>query len=109
MKYVDLLKLFREKLNSQCADDHYAALLFALQLPSICGRMEFPKTEKNTGKNGQNSNILYRENGNPWDKNLYFAWLKKHKNCFMHIPDREPRLHGVLGSVHIRASTISAK
>lgn len=83
MKYVDLLELFREKLKSKCADDHYAALLFALQLPSICGRMEFPKTEKNTGNNGKNSDILYRKNGNPWDKNLYFAWLKNHKNWFI--------------------------
>lgn len=83
MKYADLLELFREKLKSKCADDHYAALLFALQLPSICGRMEFPKTKKNTGDNGKNSNILYRTNGIPWDKNLYFAWLKKHRNRFI--------------------------
>lgn len=77
----DLIKSYREKLENNPND--YTCLLFALQIPSICSRIEFPKTSENTGrcKDGK----LYKEKDKPWDENMYKAWLTKHNDSFYDI------------------------
>lgn len=82
-----LIADMREKAKSENEYDKLAALLFALQIPSICSRIEIPKTDVNSGKpNEARDNpmvILYNvKNGEPFDKNLYFAWLRKHRHTF---------------------------
>lgn len=78
-----LIANMREMAKSENEYSQFAALLFALQIPSICSRIELPKTTDNTGENSKDHKILYRENGKPWDKNLYRAWLWLHKTIFM--------------------------
>lgn len=46
MYLMDLIKSYREKLIDNPND--YSCLLFALQIPSICSRIEIPKTQENT-------------------------------------------------------------
>ena len=77
----------REKAKSKNEYDQFSALLFALQIPSICSRIEIPRTIENSGKPNEArdnpSKILYNvKNGEPFDKNLYFAWLQKHRCVF---------------------------
>lgn len=79
---MDFLKNMRDKVYSDDLADQYSALLFVLQLPSICSRIEIPQSKNNTGKDPNDLNVLYKKNGKPFDKNMYFAWLKKHKNAF---------------------------
>lgn len=81
---MDMIKLVQEysgKLKNN--SDDFSYLLFALQIPSICSRIEFPKTDENTGeaKDGK----LYRSDGKPYDANMYKAWLQKHCCCFVDI------------------------
>lgn len=88
MKDHSLIADMREKVKSQNEYDKFAALLFALQIPSICSRIEIPRTEENSGKpNEAKTNpgkVLYNEKtGAPFDKNLYFAWLKRHQRAFI--------------------------
>lgn len=48
---MDMMKLVQEysdKLKNNPND--ISCLLFALQIPSICSRIEFPKTDENTGR-----------------------------------------------------------
>lgn len=78
MELIDLIKKYREQLETIPND--YNCLLFALQIPSICSRIEFPQTPENTG-NGK----LYREKGNPCDKKMYTGWLVKHCASFADI------------------------
>lgn len=40
MELIDLIKHYRDQLETNPND--YACLIFALQLPSICSRVEFP-------------------------------------------------------------------
>lgn len=78
MKLSDLIKEYREKLETNPND--ISCLLFALQIPSICSRIEFPLTTENIG-------TLYRANKNhsPIDNNLYKRWLEKHYMSFVDI------------------------
>lgn len=71
-----------ERARSDNPYDQYLALLMALQVPSICARIEFPVSDENTGKCQDDPRVLYKPNGKAWDKNLYFAWLKKHAHDF---------------------------
>lgn len=80
MELIDLIKKYREQLETIPSD--YNCLLFALQIPSICSRIEFPQTHENTGKG---DGKFYRENGNPCDKNMYKAWLVEHCASFADI------------------------
>lgn len=72
------MKYMFEKSKSECVYDQYMALSFALQIPGICGRLDIPQTEENTGADNQNAGNLYKKNGKPHDKNLYVAWLRRH-------------------------------
>lgn len=81
MKMVDLIEQYKQKIKTSQND--YTCLLFALQIPSICSRIEFPQTSENTGSN--DGKKLYRLNGKPWDANMYKAWLKEHKDSFVDI------------------------
>lgn len=81
MKMIDLIEGHKRRLLTNHND--YTCLLFALQLPSICSRIEFPQTSENTGKFGEGK--FYRKNGSPWDKNMYKGWLAKHSDSFADI------------------------
>ena len=74
MQLSELIKIYRKKLEEDPND--ISCLLFVLQIPSICSRIEFPQTPENTGK--YEDGKFYRSNGNVWDKNMYIAWLRKH-------------------------------
>jgi len=76
MKLLDLIKEYRERLKVNPNDT--SCLLFALQIPSICSRIEFPQTAENTG-------TFYRTNGTVMDKNMYKGWLQKHRSNFIDI------------------------
>lgn len=77
-----LIADMRKKSKSQNEYDQFSALLFALQIPSICSRIEIPQTSENTGSDQNDPNVLYRKNGKPWDRNLYFTWLQRHQREF---------------------------
>ena len=83
MKLQDLIQEYKEKSKSDDRNDQYSALLFALQLPSICSRIEFPQTAENTGK--LEDGKLYKNNGRPWDGNLYKEWMKHHSCSFIDL------------------------
>ena len=55
-------------------DEQFSCLLFALQLPSICARLDFPRDKYEA---------FYFDNGNPRDKKLYIKWLKKNYNSLV--------------------------
>lgn len=81
MYLMDLIKSYREKLIDNPND--YSCLLFALQIPSICSRIEIPKTKENTGESKDGK--FYGSKGRIWDGNIYKAWLRNHKNNFVNI------------------------
>lgn len=81
MKMLDLVQEYRNKLQANPHD--VSCLLFALQIPSVCSRIDFPQTPENTGKCEDGK--LYRPNGKTWDANMYKAWLKKHHSHFVDI------------------------
>lgn len=87
MKLTELINQYRNKLHNGDSSDKCSILLFALQLPSICGRINFPQTCQNTGKNSNNPNCLYKRNGKPWDRNLYKYWMKHHFHEFKYLID----------------------
>lgn len=72
MYLKDLIESYRKKLNDNSND--YSCILFALQIPSICSRIEFPKTDENKG--GLKEGKFYGSKGRVWDGNMYKAWLK---------------------------------
>lgn len=81
---MDMMKLVQEYSNKLISNpDDISCLLFALQIPSICSRIEFPKTDENTGE--AKDEKLYRSDGKPYDANMYKAWLRKHSCCFADI------------------------
>ena len=83
MTLQELIESYKEKLESCNNNSLHSVLLFSLQLPSICSRIEFPKTDDNTGdaKDGK----FYTKNGRVLDANIYKAWLRKHITCFRDI------------------------
>lgn len=81
MELIRLVQEYRNKLKSN-PDDSFI-LLFALQIPSILSRMEFPQTPENTGDCREGK--LYRSGGKTWDANMYKAWLRKHYDAFEDI------------------------
>lgn len=52
-------------------DEQFSCLLFALQLPSMCARLEFPRDRYEQFYSGG-------KRGEPKDRKLYIAWLKKY-------------------------------
>lgn len=81
MEMLDLIERYKKRLENNPND--FDCLLFALQIPSICSRIEFSQTPENTGRFEDGK--LYKSNGNPWDANMYKAWLIKHNNSFVDI------------------------
>lgn len=81
MELLDLIERYKKRLENNSND--YTCLLFSLQIPSICSRIEFPQTPENTGRCEDGK--LYKSNGNPWDTNMYKAWLMKHNDSFVDI------------------------
>lgn len=80
MEMLDLVQEYRNKLQSNPHD--VSCLLFALQIPSICSRIEFPQTPENTGNEYDK---LYLPNGKVRDANMYKKWLKEHQSYFVDI------------------------
>lgn len=83
MTLQTLIESNKEKLKSCDNNSLHSILLFSLQLPSICSRIEFPKTDDNTGK--LEDGKFYRKNCKVWDANIYKAWLREHIDCFRNI------------------------
>lgn len=81
MEILDLIEQYKKRLENNQND--YTCLLFALQIPSICSRIEFPQTPENTGRCEDGK--LYKSNGNPWDANMYKTWLIEHNVSFVDI------------------------
>mgnify|MGYP000991290034 CR=1 FL=1 len=67
---IELINMYRNKLDK----DRYSCLLFALQLPSICSRIEYPNSGKYT--------VYYYDDGRPKDSKLYRKWIKDHYSYF---------------------------
>ena len=61
-KYIEDISQTK-KLND---DEIYSKLLFALQLPSICGRIDYEKEDNIT---------LYANDGKPKDKAIFIKWI----------------------------------
>lgn len=80
MTLRDLIYEQEDKLKNRTREtDLYEILLFVLQLPSICSRIEFPQSRANTeGTTAPNAVPLYDKNKKPKDKALYFKWLDNH-------------------------------
>lgn len=89
MKMIDLIEQYNKQLETNPND--YTCLLFALQLPSICSRIEFPQTPENTGKCEDGK--LYKLHGNPWDANMYKTWLIRHNESFADIYSSSMKLN----------------
>lgn len=98
MTLQELIISHKEKLESCDNNSLHSILLFSLQLPSICSRIEFPKTDDNTGK--AEDGKLYKNNGNPYDANLYKTWLRKHIKCFKDIFSRGMTAEAFCGSIY---------
>ena len=81
MEMFDLIEQYKKRLENN--PNNFDCLLFALQIPSICSRIEFPQTSENTGR--YEDGKLYKSNGNPLDVNMYKTWLMKHDNSFCDI------------------------
>lgn len=78
MEMLSLIECYKQKLVDNPND--YVCLLFALQIPSICSRIEFPQTPENTGSSKEGK--LYKQNGDALDANLYKLWIAKHRSAF---------------------------
>lgn len=76
MKLERLIYQYKSKLNSDNYDS-FSVLLFALQLPSICSRLEFSFNEYPQFYNGNEKS--------PKDKKLYKEWIKKHNYFFKEL------------------------
>lgn len=59
-------------------DEVYSKLLFALQLPSICGRIDYKKEDNIT---------LYANDGKPKDKAIFIKWITEHCKTFSRYVD----------------------
>ena len=89
MKVLELLEYFDKKLKSAdvTEEDKYAALFFALQLPSICSRLAYPQCEENTDcrykedctETCGKGKTLYYADKTPKDEKMYKYWLKDKK------------------------------
>lgn len=96
MEMLDLIQKYRYKLKINPHD--VSCLLFALQIPSICSRIDFPKTDENTGKCEYGK--FYRKNGKVWDANIYKAWLRKHSSHFVDIYSDSMTIEAFCNSIY---------
>ena len=69
----DIIMSYKERLSEAVEtgnnDEQFSCLLFALQLPSICARLDFPR-DKYEG---------FYSDGKPYDRELYIKWLAKNR------------------------------
>lgn len=98
MTLQELIVSYKEKLESCDNNNLHSVLLFSLQLPSVCSRIEFPQTDDNTG-NPQDGKF-YKKNGKVWDANICKAWLRKHSKCFRNIFSTEMTMDAFCDSVY---------
>lgn len=98
MTLQELIVSYKEKLESCDNNNLHSVLLFSLQLPSVCSRIEFPQTDDNTG-NSQDGKF-YRKNGKVLDANICKAWLRKHSKCFRNIFSTEMTMDAFCDSVY---------
>lgn len=63
-KYKERLSKAVEKGNN---DEQFSCLMFALQLPSICARLDFPRDKYEA----------FYSDRKPRDRELYIKWLEK--------------------------------
>lgn len=92
MLFLNVLAGFREKLLSNNIDDQYAALLYALQLPGICARIEFPPAVENVQGDACTIGPLYKytdkknkdlRSCSAFDRALYLYWFNQHRGLFL--------------------------
>lgn len=80
MTGIEMIQWYRKKLESKDAKDLYAAFGFALQLPGICARHEYPFNEENIKaelyKPYKKSPTGYA----PSDKQMFVHWFKMHSS-----------------------------
>ena len=73
----EIIERYQKRLSTAVEDgnndEQFSCLLFALQLPSICARLDFPRDEYEKFYLG----------GKPHDKELYSEWLKKNRRLLM--------------------------
>lgn len=67
----DIIERYQKRLTKAVEDDNndeqFSCLMFALQLPSICARLDFPRDKYEQFYSG----------GKPHDRELYIKWLEK--------------------------------
>ena len=67
----DIIERYQKRLAKAVEDDNndeqFSCLMFALQLPSICARLDFPRDKYEQFYSG----------GTPRDRELYIKWLEK--------------------------------
>ncbi len=81
MNSVDLIHEYMNKSKSNDINEQYAALLFALQIPSICARIEIPDIPENCGKSEDGK--FYNKDKEPYDGKLYRTWIERHACAFI--------------------------
>lgn len=80
---IDFFKVFLDKAKSPDPHEQYTALMFALSLPSLCSRSDFPRTAANSGEDPSDPHVLYvGKNGSPLDRRLCVEWLCMRKQQF---------------------------
>ena len=75
MTILDILKGYKQRFGSNDIVDVYSMLKFAMDLPGICGRLEFPFLN-------DKYKFLYYKNGRPLDKDMFKYWIKNHIDVF---------------------------
>ena len=88
---LEALVEYRGKFNSNNVSDRYAALGFALQLPGICGRLEFPPDDETNVQSStiNKSDALYKRDKHAasgyvaFDKNMFVHWFQNHHLQFV--------------------------
>lgn len=73
MNMIDLINDHRNRLD----ENPYDCLLFALQLPSVCSRIEYPSDSFSDDERKE-----YYNNGRPLDGKLYKKWIEDHYSYF---------------------------
>jgi len=87
MTLLELIKKYADDSGSSEPDRKYSALLFALQLPGIYGRLENPVCEENKECKEDSKESkqykLYDKNGKAKDKVIYKYWFMRHAHDFL--------------------------
>lgn len=76
---MDLIESI-DKYRCDLEKNPYSCLFFALQLPNICSRIEYPSDSLSDDERKE-----YYNNGRPLDGKLYKKWIKDHYSYFNEI------------------------